>query len=119
MPRCETFALQMKRSTQERELGSPEPTGVGKPGAGSSSKCRKVGTAEANAGSNSVQQKSGQENEDSNVKVGFYNANSSQCMRASVGKPGSANDGAIDKWIEMLGVQWREPFVIICTYHLY
>lgn len=94
MPRCEAFALQMKRSAQKRGLDSPEPS--------SSSKCRKIDTAEANAGSNSVRQKSGQENEDSGVKVGFYNANSSQCMRASVvRKPGSADGGAIDKWLEI------------------
>ena len=93
MPPGEASGLQMRRSTQKRGLDRPEPS--------SSSKCRKVDTAEASAGSNSVRQQPGQENEDSDVKVGFYNANSSQGMRASVVKPGSADGGAIDKWLEI------------------
>ena len=98
VPRCEALALQMKRSKIWSLLDNPEPS--------SSSKRRKVDNTEDNADSNSarhsVVKPVSAEDEDSDVKIGFYNANFSATtiMRTSVAKPGSAHGGAIDKWLE-------------------
>ena len=98
VPRCEALALQMKRSKLWALLDNPEPF--------SSSKRRKVDNTRDNADSNSarhsVVKPVSAEDEDSDVKIGFYNANFSVAtiMRTSVAKPGSAHGGAIDKWLE-------------------
>ena len=98
VPRCEALALQMKRSKLWALLDNPEPS--------SSSKRRKVDNTEDNAESNSarhsVVKPVSAEDEESDVKIGFYNANFSATtiMRTSVAKPGSAHGGAIDKWLE-------------------
>ena len=98
VPRCEALALQMKRDKIWSLLDNPEPS--------SSSKRRKVDNTEDNADSNSarhsVVKPVSAEDEDSDVKIGFYNANFSvtTIMRTSVEKPGSAHGGAIDKWLE-------------------
>ena len=105
VPRCEALALQMKRSKIWSLLDNQEPS--------SSSKRRKVDThsflssdtednAESNSARHSVVKPVSAEDEESDVKIGFYNANFSVAtiMRTGVAKPHSAHGGAIDKWLE-------------------
>ena len=108
------------KPTDEEELEPAVPVPrMGSSELSTSRKIRKLDDAKSNTSTSLVIPKSGGENMDAGVKVGYYNANFKLAALASVTKPGRVNSYTIDKWLEeckddVVNAIWDQGLHVVC-----